>query len=229
MVFPPDSTETQFHYLGESKYDITDMRANPELHWLGGLLLHVLCQHYFSAGRPSAGEAMNGRSGSKPSNRRPANGRNRRILFVAVHSGEGRLTEHITATQAQPPELVFMPLSGRRVPAGIATASVCQVVKTAPRVGSLDRQRPTAAAYERPLRKASAADPRIYYVQVTLAAALGLRGDVGEGKAAPAEFLKLKPQLNSLAKVRAHSNPRYPALAEKTFDLGLRRAGLPEK
>jgi adenylate cyclase len=64
---------------------------------------------------------------------------------------------------------------------------------------------------------------------VTLAAALGLRGDVGEGKAAPAEFLKLKPQLNSLAKVRAHSNPRYPALAEKTFDLGLRRAGLPEK
>jgi len=47
MVFPPDSTETQFRYLGESKYDITDMRANAELHWLGGLLLHVLCQHYF--------------------------------------------------------------------------------------------------------------------------------------------------------------------------------------
>jgi len=33
----------------------------------------------------------------------------RRILLVA---GEGRLTEHITATQAQPPEPVFMPRSG---------------------------------------------------------------------------------------------------------------------
>jgi hypothetical protein len=46
----------------------------------------------------------------------PANGRNRRILLVAVHSGEGRLTEHITATQAQPPELVFVPLFGRSCP-----------------------------------------------------------------------------------------------------------------
>jgi len=35
----------------------------------------------------------------------------RRILLVAVRSGEGPLTEHITATQAQPPERVFMPLS----------------------------------------------------------------------------------------------------------------------
>jgi hypothetical protein len=32
----------------------------------------------------------------------------RRILLVAVRSGEGLLTEHITATQAQPPERVFM-------------------------------------------------------------------------------------------------------------------------
>jgi hypothetical protein len=40
-----------------------------------------------------------------------AKGRNRRILLVAVRSGEGLLTEHITATQAQPPERVFMPLS----------------------------------------------------------------------------------------------------------------------
>jgi len=36
--------------------------------------------------------------------------RNRRILLVAVRSGEGPLTEPITATQAQPPERVFMPL-----------------------------------------------------------------------------------------------------------------------
>jgi hypothetical protein len=34
---------------------------------------------------------------------------NRRILLVAVRSGEAPLTEHITATQAQLPERVFMP------------------------------------------------------------------------------------------------------------------------
>jgi hypothetical protein len=33
----------------------------------------------------------------------------RGILLVAVRSGEGPLTEHITATQVQPPERVFMP------------------------------------------------------------------------------------------------------------------------
>jgi hypothetical protein len=35
------------------------------------------------------------------------NGRFRRNLAVAVRSGEGPLTEHITATQTQPPERVF--------------------------------------------------------------------------------------------------------------------------
>ena len=42
---------------------------------------------------------------------RPANGSLRRNLAVAVRSGEGPLTEHIAATQAQPPERVFMPHS----------------------------------------------------------------------------------------------------------------------
>ena len=32
----------------------------------------------------------------------------RRILLVAVRSGEGPLTEHTTAAQAPPPERVFM-------------------------------------------------------------------------------------------------------------------------
>jgi hypothetical protein len=36
----------------------------------------------------------------------------RRILLVAVRSAEGPLTEHITATQAQPQERVFMPHIG---------------------------------------------------------------------------------------------------------------------
>src|ERR1700720_2910911 len=39
----------------------------------------------------------------------PMNGWFRRNLAVAVRSGEGPLTEHITATQAQPPERVLMP------------------------------------------------------------------------------------------------------------------------
>jgi adenylate cyclase len=67
-----------------------------------------------------------------------------------------------------------------------------------------------------------------------LAAALGLRGNTDGAKAALAEFLKLKPELNSLAKLRAafpefNGNPRAVALSEKTIDLGLRRAGLPEE
>jgi tetratricopeptide (TPR) repeat protein len=84
------------------------------------------------------------------------------------------------------------------------------------------------------VQRARAANPRIYYIWELLAAALGLRGDTDGAKAALAEFLKLKPELNSLAKLRAaspeyYSNPRLIALAEKTFDVGLRRAGLPDK
>ena len=48
------------------------------------------------------------------------------------------------------------------------------------------------------------------------------------------EFLELKPEWNSLARIRAafpsyYGNPQFQALAEKTVDLGLRRAGLPEE
>ena len=49
-----------------------------------------------------------------------------------------------------------------------------------------------------------------------------------------AEFLELRPEWNSLARIRTalpsfYGNPRSRALAEKTIDLGLRRAGLPEE
>jgi hypothetical protein len=49
-----------------------------------------------------------------------------------------------------------------------------------------------------------------------------------------ADFLKFKPEINSINKVRAQfpfafQNPRAEALAEKTTFLGLRRAGLPEE
>jgi tetratricopeptide (TPR) repeat protein len=84
------------------------------------------------------------------------------------------------------------------------------------------------------LQRARAANPRIYYIHLLLAAALGLREDTDGAKAALAEFLKLKPELNSLAKIRAafpeyNGNPRAVALGEKTTGLGLRRAGLPEE
>jgi adenylate cyclase len=66
-----------------------------------------------------------------------------------------------------------------------------------------------------------------------LAAALGLKGDADGERTALDEFLKLKPEMNSLAKMRAnfpasYGNPEFVAVAEKTVDLGLRRAGLPE-
>ena len=83
------------------------------------------------------------------------------------------------------------------------------------------------------LRKARAANPRLYLVQFGLAAALGLKGDLDEARAALAEAIKINPELNSLARVRAHwrqlNNPQRRALAEKTEDAGLRRAGMPEE
>jgi adenylate cyclase len=84
------------------------------------------------------------------------------------------------------------------------------------------------------LQRARAANPRIFYIHLLLAAALALQGDTDGANAALAEFLKLKPELNSLAKIRGafpqfRGNPRTVALGEKTFEAGLRRAGLPEE
>jgi adenylate cyclase len=84
------------------------------------------------------------------------------------------------------------------------------------------------------LRKSRAANPRAVPPPLFLAAALGLRGDVDEAKAALAESLKLKPESNSLARLRAtapnwNASPQFVALREKTIDVGLRRAGLPDE
>ena len=82
-------------------------------------------------------------------------------------------------------------------------------------------------------RKARAANPRVDYVLLQLAAALGLHGDIDEAKAALGAFLKLKPEINTLAKVRktiyTQATAELEALAEKTVWTGLRRAGLPEE
>ncbi len=61
----------------------------------------------------------------------------------------------------------------------------------------------------------------------------GLKGDLDRAKSALAESLRLKPALRSVARMRAEnpwlSNPQYWALQEKTLNLGLRRAGLPDQ
>ena len=68
-----------------------------------------------------------------------------------------------------------------------------------------------------------------------LAGALGLNGEVDEARAEIAEALKLKPEVNSVAKWRAMgatmgiSDPRFQALMEKTIYVGLRRAGFPDE
>jgi adenylate cyclase len=70
-------------------------------------------------------------------------------------------------------------------------------------------------------------------VHLQLAAALGLRGDIDEAKKEIAEAVKLKPDADSIARLRALSvtqgfgNPPYQALREKTVLAGLRRVGFP--
>jgi adenylate cyclase len=81
------------------------------------------------------------------------------------------------------------------------------------------------------LRKARAENPRSFLFHLWLAGALGFKGDLDEAKAALAESLKLKPEMNSLKQLRASSpsNSDYGALRDKTFYVGLRRAGMPEE
>jgi len=83
------------------------------------------------------------------------------------------------------------------------------------------------------LRKARAINPRRYFINQWLAAALGLKGDLDEARAALAEMLRIKPELTSLEEIRIHypwsTNPEHSALRQNTIDLGLRRAGLHNK
>jgi len=66
-----------------------------------------------------------------------------------------------------------------------------------------------------------------------LAGAYGLQGDLDKAKSALGESIELKPAIISLARMRIEnpwlSNPQYWALQEKTLNLGLRRAGLPDQ
>jgi len=83
------------------------------------------------------------------------------------------------------------------------------------------------------LEKARAANPRLFFVHLWLAAPLALRGELDEAKNALAQSLKLRPEISSLARWRAgypwHGNTKFVALAEPTLYAGLRRAGFPEE
>ena len=81
------------------------------------------------------------------------------------------------------------------------------------------------------LRRARAANPRWWHIPHCLAGGLGLQGELDEARAALAESIKLRPEINSLAQVRLYyfGSPQYWDLREKTVNLGLRKAGMPEE
>jgi adenylate cyclase len=82
-------------------------------------------------------------------------------------------------------------------------------------------------------RKSRATNSRVWFVHLWLAAALGLKGDLDEAKEALAESLRLNPGVDSLAHWRAQApfltNPPFWPLLEKTWVVGLRRAGFPDE
>ena len=83
------------------------------------------------------------------------------------------------------------------------------------------------------LQNARAANPRSWMPHLYLAGAYGLQGDLEAAKSALTESMRLKPAIKSLAGMRAENpwltNPQYWALQEKTLNVGLRRAGLPDQ
>jgi TolB-like protein/Flp pilus assembly protein TadD len=83
------------------------------------------------------------------------------------------------------------------------------------------------------LRKARAGNPRLPVVHFYLAGAFGLRGDIDEARAALDGALKLKPDVNSLARLRAFrpwiTNPPFWSFLERTINVGLRRIGFSEE
>jgi TolB-like protein/class 3 adenylate cyclase/Tfp pilus assembly protein PilF len=81
--------------------------------------------------------------------------------------------------------------------------------------------------------KGRAENPRLFYMHLFLAGALSLHGDLDEARASLAESLRLKPEIDSLARLyalnRGNTNPHYWALAERTLHIGLRQAGFPDE
>jgi adenylate cyclase len=83
------------------------------------------------------------------------------------------------------------------------------------------------------LERAREANSRLWFPYLYLAGAFGLQGNVDEAQSALTESIKLKPAVNSVARMRVQNpwlaNPQYWALQEKTLNVGLRLAGLPDQ
>jgi adenylate cyclase len=80
------------------------------------------------------------------------------------------------------------------------------------------------------LRKARAANPRLFYTHALLAAALGLTNELDEAGDALRQAVKIKPEFFSdsyLEAVLRESSPQFLTLLRKTVYAGLIRAGLP--
>jgi tetratricopeptide (TPR) repeat protein len=83
------------------------------------------------------------------------------------------------------------------------------------------------------LQRASAANPRLWYVHMDLAAAYGMQQRIDEAKRELDESLRLRPEFASLAAIKA-AMPQYEYLsrlaqAQETIFTGMRRAGLPDE
>jgi adenylate cyclase len=82
------------------------------------------------------------------------------------------------------------------------------------------------------LRKAEAIDPASWFVHLKLAGALGLKGETEAARAELAEMVRLKPDMNSVARVRGfvwYRNPQFQLLHDRTIIQGVRNAGFPEE
>jgi TolB-like protein/DNA-binding SARP family transcriptional activator/Tfp pilus assembly protein PilF len=83
------------------------------------------------------------------------------------------------------------------------------------------------------LKKANAANPRLWYIHMDLAAAYGMQQHIDEAKRELTESLRLRPEFASLAAIKA-AMPQYDYLsrlpqAQQTMFMGMRRAGLPDQ
>ena len=82
------------------------------------------------------------------------------------------------------------------------------------------------------LLRARAENNRVHFFHLYLAGALGLRGDIAGARAALADAMRLKPEVNSLAQWNSVQpwigNSALAALRDQTLDRGLRDAGMPD-
>jgi adenylate cyclase len=81
-------------------------------------------------------------------------------------------------------------------------------------------------------RRGQASNPGIWFTHLKIAGTLGLKGQLDEARAEAAEMIRLKPDMNSVARVRAHvwyRNPQFQVLHDKTIIQGLRNIAFPEE